>query len=508
MISLRGNLAEMAAVKNDLLAELVPSSNHEKVFHRDYARGITLVLINPWKDLRGELILTLDKIQTIFGSSFLQLKTHNATYFKYYIKKPLKKMKAEEKILEIITSIKPTIKHFIKNPDLPYIKFLSGFSSKELIQRECKYAHVVQKIKDFEIETHSSVPISVLYQLALNEDLTDKEEFQVKEWIKGLKTDVRYFHRFLRVLISSFPKEADLAIVELALENRQCTVFQKIDPRLEERYKLMKVNDRIQVKGKDYILGNPLSNPKVFPVYFSLQNQPDSMLVVERSEAVNGMKLRSILNHHSGIMMPLTMAEEGAFSIIERCYHPLNEIRWTGALDDQARVLVELLEGLYSLKFTSGPLLPEHFAFNLKGEMRCLSLMKPQVKSFEEIEIFAWKCAKNSIVYSHLAKASKMCEQPEAKAYHELMHLALKGNEKNMSVSLGGKIKNLQILTYRELFYSEVLSLKAKLEREMGGKKIINSIAACHLKYCPGHFLVPNFYELCKSQINIDNRIV
>lgn len=500
MMTLRGNLAEMAAVKHDLFAELIPNRLHNQVFHRDFTTGKILVLYSPWTDFQGELTLTLQKIRTIFGSCFIKLKNYNARYFKCF---PIKKERIEEKILEIVSVIQPAIKNFIKHPDLPYINFLSAFSSKEEIQKECLFSFYVQKIKDFENDTHSLVPVSSLYQLALNQVLREKEDAQVRQWIKGLKINVHEFHRFLKRLIAMFPKEANLATLELALERRQCSIFQNPDKKVVNKIRLMKPGDPIQVKKKKYILGNFLSPPKKFPIYFALQDQPALMLVVDHNEAIQKMKATFLSQVHSGIKMPEIFAEEGPFSLIERCYHFLSEPSSSETLaKKKLNTIVELIREIAKLPFTPGPLLPDNFAFNYQGEMRCLTLMKPQVKSFEEIEIFAWKYAKTPSEFSYLMKESKLVEMPEAKAYQKLMRLALKGKEMDEAVSLGGKIKNLCILNYRKSFYLKVREIKAKLISEKSEENINAAIIECHLKHCPGHIFIPNFFELCKMKIN------
>lgn len=476
----------MASVQKSLPAELVPSPSLECVFHRDYSQGKMLVYSNPWTDLERDLNETLNRIQAIFGKAILELKEWNAIYFTVLEKKE----SAEKHILTIVTCLNPTLNHFIKKSDLPYIDFLSKFSSKKEIRRECRFASIVKVIKDFEMSHQCSFP-----HLLFKTTLTDEEEKKLRKWAKGLTAPVGEVHRLLKALVSVF--KVGLASIELTLERYGCSIFQMHDPRMVQLVQGMKTGDPVSILGKCYRLGTRLNDP--FPVYFSLQDVPHLTLRIDQNKAIGGMEKEVIDKEHSGAPMPHRTVK-GAYSLVERCYCSLNTVAWTSSSilseedREKAKPLVSLLRQLAEASFTPKPLLPENFGFNALGEIRSLTLMPAEQRSFEEIEDFTWKCTQNPVVFTFLMHESGLGGTEEAQAYQKLLGLALKNYPRDEAVTLEGKIKNPLILNYRKGFYDAVTQLKSRLQ-EKGVKNVNEILRINHLKHCPGRFLLPNFFE-------------
>lgn len=125
---LRNQLFIMAGVKTCLEDELVPALIGNGIEKRSTFNGFCYSLLSRENDLSDRLF----QIRDLFNQAMDRLQNacliHHENLQKENGGKPFdnnQREKAERRILQICTYLNPFIKQFIKDLDLPYIKFLS-----------------------------------------------------------------------------------------------------------------------------------------------------------------------------------------------------------------------------------------------------------------------------------------------------------------------------------------------------------------------------------------------
>lgn len=555
--SLRDQLFVMASVEHDLEEELVPGLVGSGIEKKGTLNGVCYFLFSNEQALKVKLLDNLNQIRDLFFQARDRLQAACTIHFeslqKEIANEPfdfVQKTKSEGRILHVCTYLNPFIKQFLKELDLPYLRFLREGLDLNCWLSYLTYAKLVQKAKNLELTTGLPVPFKVLSTLLSGDKLNAKESDVIDAWLTALEDSksvkvatfkgnkknpyvcVHSLHHFLKDL--AFTLAWDCAELEMKLADRGCRIFFEPDPQWIKIRKKLKQGDSLFIQGQEYIIDectrNAGNNPEEH-MMFSLQNDPWHFIMIHNNEAFGDIQLKLDEKYHFGIVRCERKAKQGAISVFENTTHHLSSIIWEsgeGFLSDndviQAHPIVELLAGLSLQPCTPYPLSPHHFAFNKDNEMRSLDLTRMGPMSFETLENFAWECSLNqdgsvnSSVFTYLMQAGKLVNLPLAKSYQELLVKALDGEEIDEAVSFNGLFTKSTILDYRKDFFLSVQEIKKQITKEIKSlyqvvdvkklhEELVSAFQFVHLRDCPGRILLPNFSDQCKHHVLLNLKL-
>lgn len=501
--------------------------------------------IQKTSQLFWRIIIDLDNAKTLFFSHLAREIKGEAFNFK-------EKKGAEKIILSICQRLKPIIRSLLHGENPPSIEIILSRRGKKSVEKGKESlvplfatARFCQKLRDFEEITEAEIPFKLLLKLSLDQSLFSKEERLLKKWLESLQKSsvkkiasfngnvpngyiqVRFFHRLLNEIVQFFNEEilpgnvvADLGNLEMRLLQLGYKVFELPDYKHMAWRDCLKQGEKIAVGEKSYSLGHLLENfsrDPSLPLVFAIEKDPSLVLVIWPSEVapyLDDLEERCL---HSTIQRAECFSVEkyGRAIVRERLYHSLNTIVWWSIGDSigqdhdfpLAMPIVELLQGLCALPFTPYPLKPESFAFNKKGEMRATCCLAPFRWDFEAIEQFAYECAKgNPPIFAHLFQASGLKEKEEAKSYQKLVEEAVQGKEKKSVVAPARSSFSPEILEKRHHLYDQIIRVRERMIAEILHRYVVKmdkrfnanvnrGIVEAHSKFCPGSFLIKEFYQ-------------
>lgn len=562
---LRANLIEIAQSQGKK-QKLIASLDGKRVYSRSFFWGRLLVILTFWRNQDKALTRALARIQKSFAHEIKHLETARAEFFKAFGEevqgKPHdghKKGSAHIKLLHFAMRFKPLMKDVIKDR-ASHFECVIGKDPEAIAQLKSLFRSIAlcRKIKDFELVTKCEFPGAVLFKLASDDPLTDKEKSVLEKWIAHIQNsdakavtslkgpflenpykDVRFIHRMLFDLVKFYQeidpkKKVLLGRLEARLYQHGLTVFEQPDNALNKKRCELLVGERIKCDGETYVLGDILANEirdHRYPVVFEVQGNPEIELVFNHNEA--WMHLQDFEEQvvHCGILMQQRLAadEVGSLQVRERLFAPLNSIEWQTDLKSlenevtkqdemAAQPVVLLLKSLVQLTFTPFPLLPNMFFFNAKGAMRAKDCLIPGDKSFERLEEFAFLTSQDPYggyhpsVFNHLMKESGLSKTNEALEYHELVRRAASGYDAKMIVTGNGSIGAPELLKARGDLCNRIIDIKYNTAEAVhfnyeGFKEselfsaIEDAICKIHLEYSPGTILHPNFEQLVYKEV-------
>lgn len=312
-------------------------------------------------------------------------------------------------------------------------------------------AENLQHFIDLEKDSHHSLPIPQLANLAKGNELGIMEKQVVAAWISeinrlaeskpliGRQINVRYLHSGLKSIVQMTPSTLGnpLAHLEGELKQLGCKVFDQIDrEHILWRDKVAKellIKEQIEGKKWELVLEPPLgkvNDRTAQHMIFPLKEDSKKVLVIGYNEASSGLEEWHHWKFGPPTPLPVACLEQvGRFKIMEREKIPLQDYAWKSTsseldLEDLAvaKLLASMIEKMIKGAFTPTPLTPFGMFFDVENGV--IKTSKPLVYDLFRYHIltkFVLDCANgNEYVHAYLVKQSGLENHPSYHFCHDV----------------------------------------------------------------------------------------
>lgn len=353
----------------------------------------------------------------------------------------------------------------------PFIQLLKRTSNPSLVQlfQNCFGKHLTKEelshlfippaenclrryqfIIDLEGLNGGPLPLVAFKKIIKGKPLNLVDNKALEKWIKRMNPMGAHsgglIHKALKAITGHYLKkiedwdccQSDVARLELALEDKGCTVLQQPDPKHISWRQQLKPGSRVRFNSKHLILGSEFPSDNLMrdqSCVFNVEGEAARVAVVAQNCAVLPIKqLRNSLHGDLGILpvQILEIASNGKIALVERL-KPLNSMIWQSrngivCNDDQPilKTLVALMQWLIRNDFTPSNFSSAFLMFDNQYRLKTLKPMQKLPFDFNALEDFAFHCADGNLtIFQHLMQKSNLTSHPTAIFYHEIVLNAL-----------------------------------------------------------------------------------
>src|ERR1700733_4789961 len=240
----------------------------------------------------------------------------------------------------------------------------------------------IQEIIALEGLFQKPLPLFLLKKLATGHEITESESQKLQSWIvkinKNDALDLEIFHAGLIACVDYFSTEqqpANLLTLELALANRKCEIFDRVDQEHIEWRESLKKGDVIQCNANKIKLGDPL-NVKFTEtdrhIIFTVEGDSQKVVVIGMNKVILALEQRVMEERCAGscFVAYKDVDAQGTCALVERLKKPLDKVTWisTDCLDpidkNTARPIANLMKYWIKNKITLQDMLLKNFMFS------------------------------------------------------------------------------------------------------------------------------------------------
>lgn len=349
------------------------------------------------------------------------------------------------------------------------------------------------KIIDLEGLSQEPLPLEIFKKIIRKKNLNILDDKRLESWIKKINrcpASVNLVHEAMQAIAARYIKPArdgnaslaDPSALEVYLEDKGCTIFKQHDPQhIAWRHKLTK-DASLSCQGQELVLDAQIQPAKSHvdnTLVFSIQNQPQYVVLIAQNRAALGMKrCRQKLGNGFGVELVhmLDIANEGRWSLAERL-KPVNSRKWMiqpgggFSKEDEAAIneLAMLLGWLVKQNCTPLDFAPESIMFDKDSHLKALRPLSRKAFDFNALEDFAVQCAAGNLaVFQLLMAKSGLVNHPIAHFYNELVAATLKGDKTTVGdLAAIHKIVDPEVVDRGAALRRDVLELRAKLSMKV-----------------------------------------
>jgi hypothetical protein len=340
----------------------------------------------------------------------------------------------------------------------------------------------IQKIIDLEGLFQKPLPLFILKKLATAQEITESESQKLQSWIakinKNDRIDLEIFHEGLRACVDCFSTKqppADLSILELALADRKCELFDRPDQAHMRWRKSLKSGDNIQCNGKQIKIGDPVGAKFTEldrHIIFTVEDDPQEIIVIGINKAVLSLEYRIMQDKCAGTYFPnyIDVDAQGICARVERLKRSLDRVVWVGSdsLDptdkNTAEPIANLMKYWIKNKITLQDMSLKNFMFSNDDILKYAKINFPVDIDYIALEDFVLACSKGNLaIFLYLVKNSTLNLQTYRQLYTCMMQHALNNEEKKAEEAASIlRIDDPKIFIRANQLYNEVRLLKEK----------------------------------------------
>lgn len=489
----------------------------------------------------------------VFQKQVALVNVHLNEYQKYleqagkgYAVKESKVSNARHAITNWNAAIGPFIKMLQTLPDPIMQKLLLQCFEKIFLKEEItnlffpltlKALFTCQKIINLEGITQGPLPLFTIKKILKGKEIDTLDQKTMDKWIKKINKSsvsasklhqaimgicMHYEKSFnLETAVSKLNKgvkKLDPLLLEIFLEDKGCTAFQKSDPKhiqwqqcLEKGSKIMYSDPKEELILGYEVRSNVLKADNTH--VFQIENNDKLVAIIAQNKVVLPIKQRRQMEIGFGISPAsfLSISPDGKFALMEHL-NPISSYKWISTnecivpedfpiLNALANLLKELVKRNQGLSNFS----PNFVMFDKEHHLKAIKPMLKQPFNFNHLENFAWESAAGNLtIFKFLMTTSGLAAHSASKFYYEIIKSALKGDMVSVP-DLAGiyKIGDYQIveradklakdvLLLRQELFSTIQKLIPSLNAHLLDTKITEAILSCHKVTCAAGFLCPS----------------
>lgn len=356
---------------------------------------------------------------------------------------------------------------------IEYARTVPNIISGNQAHNAAKHRHLV----DLEDISDKIIPVSVLAKMCRlqqdeksREEIIPKERGEVGDWLgridqkrKDIKDEEcgRIFHNGIRAMVNElFPNQKEPEIVarlELGLkmiQPKSVTVCETLNSEDPEHFKWrlrLQENSEVRCNDQKITLGARLGEKSDFNdriATYAVQGN-DRMVVLIATNTRKLMMNKILFDNEPLSVNIIDIDRDGAVMLVEKL-KPLTEYVWTSTdslslVDDrQCGKIVGMLQNWLKNKYIMPNLSPDHWGFNVDGELKSMKVLYPQDFHFSDYEDFIFALSNNNFtVFSQIMGASGLSGFPVANFYNTVMNRAIESEDPINERTLAGEIEGL-----------------------------------------------------------------
>lgn len=307
-----------------------------------------------------------------------------------------------------------------------------------------------QNIINVEGTLAGPLPLAIIKKTVRKKPLNSIEQKELAKWIKKInKSDlnVNALHKALESLHTIYSKSTNLSRsflnlgeLELLLENKNCTAFQKEDPKHIEWRQRLEPGSQLIFKDKRLTLGNELhawGNQHIRA--YTIEEYPKQIALIAQNRValkLHNFRIQQQVDIGMSAIQLTEISSNGKVALIERLKE-LNAYKWPEQILPPPSEASQCLQSLLTLiqrciQQNMTPLnLPQiHLMINEHGHLKTMTPIEIGPFDFNALEDFIIKyAAGSSFVQQELMYRSGLFTHQIAKFYRDLVRHTLQGEE-------------------------------------------------------------------------------